>query len=27
MMVGDEVYGKVSKEQVPEIIAKYRSLG
>jgi len=26
-MVGDEVYGKVGKEQVPEIIAKYRSLG
>ncbi len=27
MMVGEEVYGKVSKEQVPEIIAKYRTLG
>ena len=27
MMVGDEVYGKLTKEQVPEIIAKYRNIG
>jgi len=27
MMVGDEVFGKVTKDQVPEIIAKYRKLG
>jgi NADH-quinone oxidoreductase subunit E len=27
MMVGDEVFGKVTKDQVPEIIAKYRNLG
>lgn len=27
LMVGDEVYGKVTKEQVPEIIAKYRNIG
>jgi len=27
MMVGDEVYGKLAKEQVPEIIAKYKALG
>lgn len=27
LMVGDEVYGKLTKEQVPEIIAKYRELG
>ncbi len=27
MMVGDEVFGKVTKEQVPEIIAKFRKLG
>jgi len=27
MMVGDEVYGKLTKEQVPEIIAKYKNLG
>jgi len=24
LMIGNEVYGKVTKEQVPEIIAKYR---
>jgi NADH-quinone oxidoreductase subunit E len=24
LTVGDEVYGKVTKEQLPEIIAKYR---
>jgi NADH-quinone oxidoreductase subunit E len=27
LMVGDEVYGKVTKEQVPEIIAKYKNIG
>ncbi len=27
LMVGDEVFGKVTKEQVPEIIAKYRNVG
>ncbi|HQO66154.1 MAG TPA: NAD(P)H-dependent oxidoreductase subunit E, partial [Spirochaetales bacterium] len=27
LMVGDEVYGKLTKDQVPEIIAKYKSLG
>ncbi len=27
LMVGDEVFGKVTKEQVPEIIAKYRNIG
>jgi len=27
MMVGDEVYGKLTKEQVPEIIAKFRNIG
>lgn len=27
LMVGDEVYGKLSKDQVPEIIAKYKKLG
>ncbi len=27
LMVGEEVYGKVTKEQVPEIIAKYRNIG
>lgn len=27
LMVGDEVYGKLAKEQVPEIIAKYRAQG
>lgn len=27
MMVGNEVYGKLSKEQVPEIIAKYKNIG
>jgi NADH-quinone oxidoreductase subunit E len=26
LMIGNEVYGKVSKEQLPEIIAKYRNL-
>ena len=26
LQVGDEVYGKVSKEQLPDIIAKYRNL-
>jgi NADH-quinone oxidoreductase subunit E len=26
LMVGNEVYGKVTKEQLPEIIAKYRKL-
>ena len=26
LMVGNEVYGKVTKEQMPEIIAKYRAL-
>ncbi len=26
LTVGDEVYGKVSKEQLPDIIAKYRNL-
>jgi NADH:ubiquinone oxidoreductase subunit E len=26
LMVGDEVYGKVTKEQLPDIIAKYRNL-
>ncbi|TXT42149.1 MAG: NADH-quinone oxidoreductase subunit E [Spirochaetes bacterium] len=26
LMVGDEVYGKVIKEQLPDIIAKYRNL-
>ena len=25
LMIGDEVFGKVTKEQLPEIIAKYRS--
>ncbi|HTX74293.1 MAG TPA: NAD(P)H-dependent oxidoreductase subunit E [Rectinemataceae bacterium] len=25
LMIGNEVYGKVTKEQLPEIIAKYRS--
>jgi NADH-quinone oxidoreductase subunit E len=27
LMVGDEVYGKVTKEALPEIIAKYRERG
>jgi len=27
LMVGDEVFGKVTKEQVPEIIAKYKNIG
>lgn len=27
LMVGDEVYGKLTKEQVPEIIAKYKAQG
>lgn len=27
LMVGDEVYGKLTKDQLPEIIAKYRALG
>ncbi len=27
MMVGDEVFGKLTKEQVPEIIAKFRNIG
>ncbi len=27
MMVGDEVYGKLDKDKVPEIIAKYKKLG
>jgi len=27
IQVGNEVYGKLVKEQVPEIIAKYKSLG
>ena len=27
MMVGDEVFGKLTKEQVPEIIAKFKNLG
>ena len=26
LMIGNEVYGKVTKEQLPEIIAKYRKL-
>jgi NADH-quinone oxidoreductase subunit E len=26
LMIGNEVYGKVTKEQLPEIIAKYRQL-
>jgi len=26
-MVGDEVYGKLTKEQVPELIAKYKNIG
>ncbi|HEY9053808.1 MAG TPA: NAD(P)H-dependent oxidoreductase subunit E [Rectinemataceae bacterium] len=26
LMVGNEVYGKVTKDQLPEIIAKYRAL-
>jgi len=25
-MIDDEVYGKLTKEQLPDIIAKYRSL-
>lgn len=27
LMVGNDVYGKLTKEQVPEIIAKYKSQG
>lgn len=27
MMVGDDVYGKLNKDQVPEIIAKYKNIG
>ncbi len=27
LMVGNDVYGKLAKEQVPEIIAKYKSQG
>jgi NADH-quinone oxidoreductase subunit E len=27
IMVGDEVYGKLTKDQMPEIIAKYKNLG
>lgn len=27
LMVGDDVYGKLTKDQVPEIIAKYQSQG
>lgn len=27
LMVGDDVYGKLTKEQVPEIIAKYKNIG
>lgn len=27
LMVGNDVYGKLTKDQVPEIIAKYKTLG
>ncbi|GAB1456482.1 MAG: NAD(P)H-dependent oxidoreductase subunit E [Spirochaetia bacterium] len=27
LMVGDDVYGKLNKDQVPEIIAKYKNIG
>jgi NADH:ubiquinone oxidoreductase subunit E len=26
LQIGDEVYGKVNKDQLPDIIAKYRQL-